>query len=226
MVPWSELASAVLLMFLSGQETGNAAADVLMGVVGPSGRLPVTLLMNETDTIQPCQDVICEYKEKLQGGWHVYENKPSVIFPFGHGLSYTKFEYAVVENWSGPRSDGSWTITPSVRNVGSTSGIEVIQLYVSFPDEEDEPIKLLRGFHKTPLLAPGEVHTTKLTLAKRDLSVWDVSQHAWRLATGKFNAYIGASSQDHRLCGSFGEDNEPMHICTTLDNVALGYSSM
>lgn len=221
--PWRHAAHGVLAMFLSGQETGNAAADVLMGIVTPSGKLPVTFPEKEQDALWPCpasswpwSAAKCSYTERLRGGWHVYDGKP-VAFPFGFGLSYTDFEYGISQDWSAPvRGSDVRHLIIRVRNAGSVAGAEVVQLYLRFPNEEaDEPDMLLRGFQKTPVLLPGEGHEITLSLTRRDLSVWDAKLHAWRQPIGHFSTFVGASSRDLRLCGGFtvGGQVEVMHAC-------------
>jgi len=220
--PWRHSAAAVLVMFLSGQETGNAAADVLMGDVTPSGKLPVTFPEKEGDALWPCPESIwpwattpCPYTERLRGGWHVYDGKP-VAYPFGHGLSYTEFEYSVVQDWSAAAEGNNVRqLTILVMNTGSRAGAEVAQLYVRFPPEEvHEPDMLLRGFRKTPLLRPGQLHHVTFSLSQRDLSVWDTELHAWRQPGGRFMTLVGASSRDLRLCGAFHKGEvEPMRAC-------------
>merc|ERR1712176_1055152 len=114
--PWREQASAVVAMFLSGEETGNAAADVLMGDANPSGKLPVTFPAQENDTHPPCLETDCEFVG--HGGWHIFDDKP-VAYPFGYGLSYTTFRYSVVRDWSDPDGDElRRRITISVKNTG------------------------------------------------------------------------------------------------------------
>jgi len=88
---WAVNASAVVAMFLSGEETGTAAADVLLGRVNPSAKLPVTLPLREEDMVPPCLETSCQYTERLLVGWRALHNR-DVAFPFGHGLSYTSFE--------------------------------------------------------------------------------------------------------------------------------------
>jgi len=213
--PWKRGAAASLAIFLSGQETGNAAADVLLGDVNPSGKLPVTFPEREGDAVQPCRKWSCEYTEKLRGGWHVYDGRP-VAFPFGHGLSYTSFEYSVAKDWAhSPEAEGNWELSVRVRNVGTETGAEVVQLYVGYPPkEEGQPDLLLRGFRKTPPIAPGAAHDVLLSLAPRDLSMWDAASDTWRLVTGRFQTKVGSSSRDLRLCGRLeGETVQPMHKC-------------
>jgi len=213
--PWRRGAAAVLAFFLSGQETGNAVADVLLGTVTPSGKLPVTFPEEESDAIQPCMQQTCKYSERLFGGWHVYDGKP-VAYPFGHGLSYAQFEFLVASDWSTPSVyDGARSLSIRVHNVGDAKGAEVVQLYLAFPlPEEARPRLSLRGFQKTPVLMPGESCEVLFRLGPRDLSVWDVDQHGWRLVSGRFLTKVGSSSRDLRLCGGFeAEDVQPMVPC-------------
>jgi len=202
--PWRELAGAMLSLFLGGQESGHAIGDVLVGAVNPSGKLPVTFPANEADAVPPCQGPVCKYNERLRGGWHVYDGKP-VAFPFGHGLSYTAFEYLTNQDWQ-VQADGSRLLSIRVRNVGAVAGSEVAQLYVGFPVEEDKPVLLLRGFHKTPALEPGEEHEVQFSLTPRQISSWDPRQRNWRQVSGKFVTKVGSSSRDMRLCGGFQDD--------------------
>lgn len=215
---WRDQASAVLLMFLSGERTGDAAAAVMLGQVNPSAKLPVTIPATESDPVPHCTvskggkyNTSCEYSEKLLGGWHWYDDK-EVAYPFGHGLSYTTFEYSSdavgrrqLTGLSRPDDDGNRRVTVQVKNVGDVDGAEVVQLYLDFPPESGMPNRVLRGFAKTPVLRPDETHEVVLELTERDLSTWDVDTHDWKLPppSATFQVMIGASSQDIRLGGSF-----------------------
>lgn len=213
--PWSRNATAVVLAFPSGQETGNAVADVILGRVSPSGRLPVTLPEREHDAIQPCTGSgPCNYTEGLWGGRHIYDNR-TVEFPFGHGLSYGKFEYTIVHDWA-PSADPAylWQVTISVWNTGPFAAADVPQLYVTFPIEAgDRPALLLRGFAKTDVLVPDKAALVTFKLTARDLSVWDLDSHRWKQARGEFKTAIGASSRDLRLCGRLGAQQVPSVLC-------------
>lgn len=203
-MPWKDQASAIVLMFLSGEQTGSAAADVMTGVVSPSGRLPVTIPMQDADTIHPCTLKSCEYSEGLLAGWHLYSNT-AVAFPFGHGLSYTTFTYKVAAEWTLPNAAGARSLTVRVTNSGSVAGAEVLQLYLTFPHEAGEPEKLLRGFGKTKALSPGESGDVVFALTQRDVSTWSVAGHGWKAPdpTSEFKAMVGTSSQNLVLCGTF-----------------------
>merc|ERR1712192_198847 len=180
---------------------GHAAADVLLGQVNPSGKLPVTFPTSEADSLAPCREIRCNYSERLRGGWHVYDGK-TVAFPFGHGLSYTSFVYEIAREWS---YDGQgYSAAVRVRNSGPVAGREVVQLYVGFPPEEDsEPAIKLKGFQKTPPLIPGQEHDLHFSLTPRDFSVWDSERHNWRPVLGEITTQFGASSRGLRLCGGF-----------------------
>ena len=209
--PWAGGASAVLAMFLAGQETGNAWADVLLGDVNPSGKLPVTFPTREEDTVPPCGASHCDYAEGLHSGWRGLIGK-AVSFAFGHGLSYTEFEYA----WDVPPQyephSGTVQLAVRLRNGGVVAGAEVVQLYVRFPRSAAEPELLLRDFAKTPLLAPGETVSLPFRLSTaQHLSVWrpsrtgaasasvDATDGGWQPVHGDFELSVGASSRDVRL---------------------------
>jgi beta-glucosidase len=113
------------------------------------------------------------------------------LYPFGHGLSYTTFDYKQVQV-QGRK------VTVDVENSGKVHGKEVVQLYLGFPKEAGEPPKLLKGFSKIALEA-NEKKTAEFELRDRDLSIWDVETHAWKLVKGEFDIYIGSSSRDIRL---------------------------
>lgn len=162
--PWSTGASAVAALFLAGQETGNAWADVLLGDVNPAGKLPVTFPLHEDDMTPPCEGPSanhCVYTERLDVGWRRLIHKP-VGFAFGHGLSYTRFEYRwatrpalsnIMNVDDAHQQNGSQLATNSsvqvgmsvrVRNIGSVPGAEVAQLCARGP-------RLERGIGRYPL---------------------------------------------------------------------------
>ena len=201
LTPWRDDVDAITLGFMPGQQYGNALADVLFGDVNPSAKLPLTLpkVENETDLapdmwpglVNASGQRIAHYSEGLNVGYrwyHAHGVKPA--FAFGHGLSYTTFSL------SGLAVSGQ-TVTCRARNTGGVAGSLVAQLYLTFPDGAGEPPKQLRGFKKV-LLQPGADAQTSITftLRDRDLSIWDVEQHAWKKASGKFTVYVGQASDD------------------------------
>ena len=197
--PWAANASAVVNLFLGGQETGNAVADVLLGDVNPSARLPVTFPLSEVGTTAPCDAERCVYDEGVHIGWRALQGRP-VAFEFGAGLSYTSFTYA----WAAPPvlgADGVVRMSVAVTNAGDVAGADVPQLYLRFPAAARQPPLVLRGFAKTGLLAAGADETVEFALTARDLATYDGGR--WRKAVGEFGAVVGASSRDHRLEASF-----------------------
>lgn len=206
LMPWESSVPAIICGFLPGQEDGNAIADVLFGDVNPSGKLPVTFSIAEeqipVNTIPqyPGIDNEASYSEGLLVGYRWYDAKRvAPLFPFGHGLSYTDFHYDKIQISS---SNESVEISADVQNIGQVFGAEVVQLYIGYPLTAGEPPKVLRGFQKI-FLQPKSVQTVNFSLGKKELSVWDVSIHNWRVSTGEFRVYLGSSSADLRLTGSF-----------------------
>jgi beta-glucosidase len=199
-------ANAVLSVFLTGQETGRALADVLYGDVNPSARLPLTFPLKEDDMQPVCQEMHCDLTEGLNVGWRNLIHKP-VAFPFGHGLSYTSFGYS----WAVPPlstfnvSDvnAAYEVSVLVHNKGTCQGREVLQLYLRFPRKSGEPEKLLSGFHRTSVLLPGRSEEVTFKLHLQDLSIWSEQAHKWQLVFGTFGVDVGASSRDTRLTTDF-----------------------
>lgn len=212
---WSPNADAALIVFLGGEATGGAIADVLTGAVNPSARLPVTIPVDETDTVAPCRELRCEYTEGLHVGWRALHGRP-VRFAFGHGLSYTSFVYAweqppaLAHAPSGiPLSASAAALTApalnlsvSVTNTGGVPGADVVQLYLRFPAEAGEPELVLRGFVKTRVLAPAKTETVVFVLSRRDLSTWWPGV-GWTVARGRVGVVLAASSRDERLVANF-----------------------
>jgi len=213
LLPWANTVPAILTNFMPGQQAGNAIADVLFGKVNPSAKLPLVFpnVENETQisTAQwpglpdPKNPTYVYYQEKLLVGHRFYDAHNisfTTGFPFGHGLSYTSFEYSDIDV---VQKGKNYQVTFSVKNSGKRAGAEVSQLYLTFPEAAGEP-RQLKGFHKTEVLAPGATERVELTLSPRDLSVWDIDSHGWRVVQGQFLVNVGASSRDFRLHASFG----------------------
>jgi beta-glucosidase len=201
---WKDNANAIFNMFLAGEATGLAYADVLFGDVNPSGKLPVTFPDTVAQTVEPCGNFgDCRYSEGLGIGYRGLTE--TVSFPFGHGLSYTQFEYSnlqiapCVEQVSGPRE---MCASVDVKNVGVRDGAEVVQLYLSYPTVFMEPPIVLRGFAKQHIFA-GDTFTAMFTLKEKDLSMWDTRVHDWRVCGGEWEVHAGTSSQDLRAHVSF-----------------------
>ena len=209
---------AILLAWLPGQEAGHALADVLLGSVSPSGKLPTTfaesladhpsmrgypgqvLVAAEPATAAPlatAQAAEVEYTEGLAVGYrHFLSAGVEVAYPFGHGLSYTSFEYGVP---SVERRETGWRLRFSVQNTGQRSGREVAQVYVSAPRSSlAGPAAELRAFAKSRQLEPGQKQTLSLELSARDLAYFDAKTASWRVEAGEYTLRVGASAADIR----------------------------
>jgi len=194
LVPFANVADALLVMFMPGQEEGNALADVLFGAMGPSGKLPVTFPNVDNEVgfkpdEYPGVNLVETYREQLNVGYRWYAThmvKPH--FPFGFGLTYTNFSL------SGLMVTGR-QVSVDLKNTGSMSGSEVVQVYMGFPASAGEPPIQLKGFQKV-MLAAGATQKVTFTLMDRDLSIWDVATHSWKIPSGTFTVNVGTSSQD------------------------------
>lgn len=193
MTPWREEVAAALILFHGGEMTGKAWASVLFGDTLPSGKLPVTMPASLDGLSRPLPDDVV-YSEGLLTSYR----SPTVraAFSFGHGLTYTTFEYGT----PAAQVDGCEAqacVSVPIRNTGSMAGREVVQAYVEFEPDTGQPRMVLKGFRKTALLAPGEEETVTFSFRSRDLSVYDwpkqdfVMQHKMKLL-------IGSSSVDIR----------------------------
>mmetsp|Transcript_35795 Transcript_35795/g.94007 ORF Transcript_35795/g.94007 Transcript_35795/m.94007 type:complete len:845 (+) Transcript_35795:43-2577(+) len=192
LTPWRDNVSAAAVMFLGGQETGHAWADVLFGDVNPTGKLPIMLPRSEADTIAPSPDDSIPYAEGLRTSYRQTEVTPA--YPFGHGLSYTTFDF----NFDAPPhlcSDGKLCANVTIANTGAVAGATVVQLYVEFPPEAAQPAPLLKGFAKTPTIASGAWDKLTFELTERDLSYYDVAVASW-VKADMVHLLVGASSAD------------------------------
>ena len=211
-MPWIKEVPAVLQAWFLGSETGNAIAAVLMGDVNPSGKLPFTFparledvpahQLGEYPGSEKVGDIVNEkYNEGIFVGyrWADKQKKAKPLFPFGHGLSYTTFEYGKpVADKKTMTADDTITFTVTVKNTGDREGQEVVQLYISDKKSSlPRPVKELKGFRKVKL-APGEEQKVSFTVAKDALSFFDDAKHEWIAEPGKFEAVIAASAADIR----------------------------
>ena len=208
-MPWVNEVPAIIQDWYLGSEAGHSLAAILMGDVNPSGKLPFTFPVKLEDcpahslgeyTGKRSNDVIdIKYNEGIFVGyrWADKQKKVKPLFPFGHGLSYTTFEYGKPTATSKTMSaDGNLTIKISVKNTGNREGQEVVQMYISdIKSSLPRPVKELKGFQKIKL-APGEEKTVTFTIDKEALSFFDDAQHAWIAEPGKFEAIIAASAAD------------------------------
>jgi beta-glucosidase len=205
-MPWVDRVPAILEAWYPGEEDGNAVADVLLGKVNPSGKLPLTFPRTVADTLAANKDqfpgdgVTVHYSEGLKVGYRAFQaGHLRPLFPFGFGLSYTSFRMdgLTVE---AAKPGGQTTVTFTVTNTGKRAGDEVAQLYLTYPAiaEGNEPPRQLKAFQKVTLGA-GETKTVQLTLNARSFSYWSERAHDWRLAHGTFTLEVGNSSADTPL---------------------------
>jgi beta-glucosidase len=204
---WLEAVPALVQAFYLGQEGGNALAEILFGDASPSGKLPASWPRRWEDSHAfgryPGSGGVVGYTEGLLVGYRWFdEKKIEPLYPFGHGLSYTRFEYTGLKLTQGRNEDGPvvWAEF-EVRNVGPRDGAEVAQVYVR--DEESSlprPPRELKGFSKVFLKA-GEKKRLTVTLPASAFSFYDPARGGWVLEAGEFNVTVGASSRDLRLAG-------------------------
>jgi len=196
LTPWRDEVSAIANLFNGGEQSGSAWAAVLFGDVSPVGKLSVTFPATETDTIEPTTGFRSEYIEGLFTSYR--SNTLQAAFPFGHGLSYTAFEYAKPRVIVGRGCSGVVCISCIIRNVGGHPGAEVAQAYLGFPmSPVEEPRLVLRNFRKTRVLQPGESQVIYFSFRQRDLSVYRPGS-GWMRPFG-VQVHVGSSSADLRL---------------------------
>ena len=220
MTGWIDKAGAVLYAWYGGQYGGDAISDILTGKVNPSGKLPITIEKEFSDS--PGKDYMAKeeshgskekenggketkaskvlYNEGIYVGYRWYEKQQiEPLFPFGFGLSYTTFEFSDL------KLSGTDPVTVSVRvkNTGSVAGAEVVQLYVQNAKASvDRPVKELKGFRKVSL-KPGEVQTVSMQLTRADFSFWDEASKNWKAEPGEFTIRVGDSSKNTPLSAPY-----------------------
>ncbi len=211
-MPWVKSAKAILESYLGGQAVGIAQIDLLFGRANPSGKLaesfPIKLQDNPSYLNYPGNGTVANYAEGIFVGYRYYDKKEmDVLFPFGHGLSYTTFEYSALKV-DAKKIKGGQSVVASVKvkNTGKKAGKEIVQFYVAAPQgteckppyREPRPKMELKGFEKVEL-KPGETKTVTVTLDARAFSVWDESLHDWYVPGGTYQILAAASSRDIRL---------------------------
>ena len=208
-MPWVNEVPAIVQDWSLGSEAGSALAAVLMGDVNPSGKLPFTFpaklednsahALGEYSGEKSKKVMDIKYNESIFVGyrWADKQKKVKPLFPFGHGLSYTTFEYGKPTADSKTMSaDGKLTVKVTVKNTGAREGQEVVQFYISDKKSSlPRPVKELKGFQKIKL-APGESKEVSFTVNKEALSFFDDARHTWVAEPGKFEAIIAASATD------------------------------
>ena len=198
-MPWEKKAKAIIQTWFAGQEFGNALVDILSGEVNPSGKLPTTFPVKIEDTPAyknyPGKNLQMNYGEKLLVGHRWYEsNSIKPLFCFGHGLSFTSFNYQNLEVTTG--SDFVVTCKFEIQNTGDISGLEIAQCYVGFASPlPGEPYKTLQGFVKEEIGA-NELKKVEIKLGPRNFSFWSVETNTWQIREGSYQILIGSSSEN------------------------------
>ena len=217
---WKNLADAILLAWQPGQEGGDAVADVLTGKVNPSGKLPMTFPVAYMDhpssynfptglenqrsgsrrgsgTAEAVKNWdYTDYAESIWVGYRWFTTQDrAVSYPFGYGLSYTSFEYSrpVVKT----DRDGNITASVTVTNTGKVAGKEVVEVFVAAPaGGMEKPVRELKAFDKTKLLAPGESETLTFSVTPYELASFNIDANEWQTAAGVYTVYFAKNADD------------------------------
>jgi beta-glucosidase len=215
---WKEQPDAILCAWQAGQEGGNSVVDVLSGKQSPSGKFTMTWPVKFTDVYSsknfPVDQTAkldfmntvergnvknvdwTDYEEDIYVGYRYFDSfDVPVSYPFGFGLSYTTFDYSDAK--IAQKGDG-YEVSVVVKNSGSREGKEVVELYVSAPDNKaaNKPVKELKAYAKTKLLKPGESETVTLSVKAGELASFDEAASAWVVAEGEYQFLVAASAQD------------------------------
>ena len=199
-MPWVQAVPAILEAYLGGQAGGGAVADILLGKVNPSGKLAETFPLTLEDTPAqpyPGGPVTVPYYESLYVGYRYYDSAQiEVLFPFGHGLSFTSFAYRDLEV---AQEGETVSVSFKIQNTGERIGKEIAQLYVGDVHASNfRPDKELKGFTKVEL-EPGQERHVPIQLDRRAFAFYDAHSHTWVVEEGEFEILVGASSRDIRL---------------------------
>jgi beta-glucosidase len=228
-LPWIERVSAVVEAWLPGQEGARAVAEVLLGMTNPCGKLPLTFprrLEDNPSYLHYSNGRDAHYGEGVFVGYRYYEKKKiEPLFPFGHGLSYTTFEYSNLRAPDDVMAGQPLHVSLEVTNTGTMPGRETVQLYVGDEVTQDvvRPVKELKGFHKVEL-APGESQIVRFTLHTHDLAYYDVHRRAWITTPGKYRLHVGSSAADIRATRPLNwiapvDDRAPIEHTTFEDDL-------
>lgn len=185
MVPEDGNSDAVLQAWYGGERGGQAVAEILFGDVNPSGKLPLTFYKSVKD--------LPDYEDYHMEGrtYRYFHGEP--LYPFGYGLSYTTFVFGK------PKYDKkSQTVAVSVKNIGSMDGTEVVQLYLKRVDDQQGPIKTLRGYQRVAL-KQGESKVVNIKMDREDFETWDAQTNTMRVVPGKYQLMVGSSSRAQDL---------------------------
>ena len=203
-MPWRDEVAAIVQAWYPGQEFGLALAQILSGQVAPQGRLPTTFPLRCEDTPAsgnyPGERGHVVYGEGIHLGYrHYHRAGITPMFPFGHGLTYTTFSYGMASVEEGAENQDGWTVNVPITNTGDRDGVEVVQVYASWPDSAvDRPTRMLVGWVRVEVPS-GAVKTAVISVAPARLNHWDTDSSEWVSEPGPVTLHIGASSWDERV---------------------------
>lgn len=192
---WTDMADAVLFSFYSGLEGGNALADVISGDVNPGGKLPFTIACKDSD--YPPFLHIADGKHEIDYGcYHGYtlfdKKNTEPQYPFGYGLSYTEF---LLSDCTVKQEKEKISVTVQVNNIGDVCGDEVVQVYVSSGNrEQDRPVKLLKGFRRVTVEA-GKTVSAEIEIPVEDIMFYDAEKGVWS-ADSDYDILVGTNSRN------------------------------
>jgi beta-glucosidase len=199
---WEKNVPAILDMFFGGQEGGNAITEILFGDVNPSGKLPFSFIKSEGQlpVYKGYRDksLNANYSEGIYVGYRYLDKyKVDPQYPFGHGLSYTNFEYSDLSINKLTRTE--FEVKLKVKNTGKVEGDEVVQLYVSDIEcTTDRPEKELKAFSRIKL-KPAEIKVVTMKLNEKAFAFYNLNKKSWTVEPGEFEILMGSSSRDIRL---------------------------
>ena len=200
-MPWIDEANSILQCWFPGQEFGNSLSDILFGSVNPSGKLPTTFPKKLSDTpaysTYPGKDLQMDYEEGLFIGYRWYDRENiEPLFAFGHGLSYTNFEYSNLRAVPPKNESSVAAFELEVINKGKLYGKEIVQGYIKVKESNIErPIKELKKFEKIGL-EPEESKKIKFELSERDLSYWSEKDQCWKVEPAEYIFEVGSSAKE------------------------------
>ncbi|MFC1569467.1 glycoside hydrolase family 3 C-terminal domain-containing protein [bacterium] len=198
--------STLLWGWFNGSESGTAMADVLLGDVNPSGKLPFTMPVKLEDSpahaldAYPGEDLTVYYKEGILVGYRWFDTKEiDPLYCFGYGLSYTDFSYASIKtDKKSYQMDETIQVSFQIKNTGKKAGAEIVQVYMHDVESRAmRPAKELKGFEKV-ILKSGKKKTVQIDIDVKDLAYFDDFRRAWIVEPGEFELLVGASSRDIR----------------------------
>lgn len=184
----TDYADAIILAWYPGEEGGNALADILFGKVSPSGHLPVTFYNSFSD--------LPAYESYAMKGRTYRYFSGQVQYPFGFGLSYSKFDYEWLSKPALVKDSILFSI--KINNAGDYDADEVVQAYIHYPEADDMPVKELKAFKRVSIKSKKSA-TVSFSIPLAELQKWDDTTHAWKLFGGNYSLVIGSNANDERL---------------------------